>query len=155
MVGGSLGSTGYNFDTETFSINVNPSAAYFVKDNIALGAAVGLGLNAYDGGSSVNYSITPMIRYYFPEGATPTGRWFGEGVAGIGGSHTKNNDNDEPVSVVLGIAGGYNHFITRSVALEAKLGYTYSKADIDAKSGISGLGVSVGFQIFLPGRGNR
>src|SRR5690349_17065052 len=44
MIGAGLGSTNYNFDTETFNIQVNPRAAYFISDNIAVGAQVELGL---------------------------------------------------------------------------------------------------------------
>lgn len=155
IIGGRLGSTSYNFDSENFNLTVEPQAAYFISDNVAVGAGVTLGLDAYDGGTAFNYGVAPLIRYYFPEGATPTSRWFGEGRVGIAGSHIKDSDDDEPVSLLIGISGGYSHFITPSVALEATLGYTYSKADVNAGAGISGLGLGFGFQIYLPGRRNR
>ncbi|EOR96034.1 hypothetical protein ADIARSV_0780 [Arcticibacter svalbardensis MN12-7] len=155
MIGAGLGSTNYNFDTETFNISVQPKAAYFISDNIAVGAQVNLGLSAYDGGSSFQYGVAPLVRYYFPEGATPTSRWFAEGTVGIGGSHVKDNDNDEPVSLLLGISGGYSHFVSRTVALEAVLGYTYNKSDVGADTGMSGLGLTLGFNIYLPGQVNR
>ena len=155
IIGGTLGSTNFNFDTETFDLRLEPNAAYFISDNVAVGALVGFGLTAYDGGHVINYRVAPMIRYYFPEGATPTSRWFAEGTAGVGGSHMKDSDEDEPVNLVLGISGGYTHFVTSSVALEAKLGYTYSKADINSSAGWSGIGLGLGFQIYLPSRGNR
>ena len=155
MIGAGLGSTNYNFDTETFNISVSPKAAYFISDNIAVGAQVNLGLSAYDGGSSFQYGVAPLARYYFPEGATPTSRWFAEGIVGIGGSHVKDNDNDEPVSLLLGISGGYSHFVSRTVALEAALGYTYNKSDVGADTGTSGLGLTLGFNIYLPGQANR
>ena len=152
MIGAGLGSTNYNFDTETFNIQVNPRAAYFISDNIAVGAQVELGLTAYDGGTNFSYGVAPLVRYYFPEGATPTSRWFAEGTVGIGGSHRKNNDADEPVSLLLGISGGYSHFVSRTVALEASLGYTYNKSDVGEDTGMSGLGLNLGFNIYLPGQ---
>lgn len=155
IIGANLGSTNYNFDSENFNLTLNPSAAYFISDNVAVGAGVTLGLDAYDGGTTFNYGVAPLIRYYFPEGATPTSRWFGEGRVGIAGSHMEDSDDDEPVSLLIGVAGGYTHFITPSVALEATLGYTYTKADINAGAGISGLGLGLGFQIYLPGKRNR
>lgn len=155
MIGAGLGSTNYNFDSETFNLSINPKAAYFISDNVAVGAGVTLGLTAYDGGTNFNYGVAPLIRYYFPEGATPTSRWFAEGNVGIAGSHIKDSDEDEPVSLLIGISGGYTHFVTRSVAIEATLGYTYTKADINAGAGVSGLGLGLGFQIYLPGRRSR
>ncbi|PRY54663.1 hypothetical protein B0I27_102433 [Arcticibacter pallidicorallinus] len=153
MIGAGLGSTNYNFDTETFNIQVSPRAAYFISDNVAVGAQVKLGLTAYDGGSTFEYGVAPLIRYYFPEGATPTSRWFAEGTVGIGGSHMKDSNADEPVSLLVGISGGYAHFVSRTVALEAALGYTYNKSDVGADSGMSGLGLTLGFNIYLPGQG--
>lgn len=155
MIGAGLGSTNYNFDTKTFNISIQPRAAYFITDNVAVGAQVSLGLSAYDGGSSFQYGVAPLVRYYFPEGATPTSRWFAEGTVGIGGSHIKDNDNDEPVSLLIGISGGYSHFVSRTVALEAALGYTYNKSDVGADTGMSGLGLTLGFNIYLPGQLNR
>ncbi|MGV3706198.1 MAG: hypothetical protein ACO1NU_12550 [Arcticibacter sp.] len=152
MIGAGIGSTNYNFDTETFNISLEPRAAYFITDNVAVGAQVKLGLTAYDGGSVFEYGVAPLIRYYFPEGATPTSRWFAEGTVGVGGSHIKDNDNDEPVSLLIGISGGYSHFVSRTVALEAALGYTYNKSDVGAGSGMSGLALTLGFNIYLPGQ---
>lgn len=152
IIGGGIGSTGYNFSTDAYNLNIYPQAAYFISDNVAVGAQVNLGLNAYDGGSSFNYGIAPLIRYYFPEGQTSRSRWFGQGTAGIAGSHVKNSSSDAPVSLLLGVAAGYTHFVASHVALEGTLGYTYNKADISGNSGVSGLGLTFGFQIYLPGK---
>lgn len=152
IVGGSLGSTGFNFSTETYQLTLEPKAGYFLSDRVAIGAQVIMGLNAYDGATNFNYGLAPFVRYYFPEGASATGRWFGEGRIGFAGSSYEGNIEDEPVSVLLGIRGGYAHFIAKNVAFEASLGYTYTKADIDASSSTSGLGLTLGFQIYLEGR---
>jgi hypothetical protein len=152
IIGGGIGSTGYNFSTDVFNFNIFPQAAYFVSDNVAVGALVTLGLSAYDGGTNFNYGIAPLIRYYIPEGARSDSRWFLQGTAGIAGSHLKDNNADEPLSLVLGAAGGYTHFVATNVALESTLGYTYSKADISGNSGVSGLGLTLGLQIYLPSK---
>ncbi len=151
MVGGDIGSIGFNFKTDVFNLDVVPNAAYFFSDNAAIGAQVQLGLTAYDGGTNFRYGLTPFARYYFPEGATPTHRWFGEARAGIAGSSTKNSDKDAVLSSVYGVGAGYSHFISSNVALEGILRLTRSHADIDVGSGTSGLSFGVGLQIFLPG----
>ena len=67
-----------------------------------------------------------------------------------------NDEGDKPVSLLLGASGGYAHFVTRTVALEGLLSYNFTKADISGSGGgISGLGLGLGFQIYLPGRANR
>lgn len=150
MVGGSLGNIGYSFEAESFNIQLMPRAGYFVSDGIAVGAQLNLGLKAVSGlDNEWGYGISPFVRYYFPGGASSTGRFFGQGDIGIGGSSAGDN-----VSLNVGANVGYAHFITQTVALEATLGYNYSKANINAGDKATGLGVGLGFQIYLPGKRN-
>lgn len=152
MVGASLANLGFNFKSDMFDIDLNPRAGYFLSDNAAIGAEVQLGFSAYDGGENYRYGITPFVRYYFPEGAAPTHRWFGELLAGIGGSSTKDSSDDSNVSAVYGLRAGYAHFVASNVALEGTLGYVRSHADIEIDEATAGLAVALGFQIYLPGR---
>lgn len=148
MVGGSLGSLGYNFSSETFSIAIEPRASYFISNGVAIGLTLGGSLSTRKESDNIwGYKLAPHVRYFFPEGASSTGRFFAEGEMGIGGS-TATSD----VSFLAGIKGGYAHFITESVALEAGLGYTYSKADVSTSNSVTGLNFSLGFQIYLPGQ---
>lgn len=154
IVGGSVGSLGYSFEGETFNINVMPSAGYFVSDGIAIGLTAGAGLQTVkgDGDNVWNYKVAPFVRYYFPEGASSTGRFFGQGDIGISGASAGSYSD---TSFAYGLNAGYAHFITRSVALEVMAGYNYSKSDIATAKAQTGLGVSVGFQIYIPGKGNK
>lgn len=152
LVGASIGSIGFNFKTDEFNIDVMPDAGYFISDNAAIGAQVQLGLTGYDNGTNFRYGITPFARYYFPEGAAPTHRWFGEARVGVAGSSTKDSNEDAVVSSVYGVGAGYAHFVASNVALEGVLRYTRSHADIDVGSGTAGLSVGVGLQIYLPSR---
>lgn len=148
MVGGSVGNLGYSFEGDAFSINLSPRAGYFVADGLAIGAQLALGLTAIKGEDDIyNYGISPFVRYYFPRGASASGRFFGQGDIGIAGSKPGRD-----VSLALGANVGYAHFITQTVALEVMAGYNYSKANINSGGGQSGLGLSVGFQIYLPGQ---
>lgn len=148
MVGGSVGNIGYGFESNTFNIQVNPRAGYFIADGLALGAQATLGLKAVkDMDNEWNYGVAPFIRYYFPGGASASGRFFGQGDIGIAGSSAGDG-----ASLALGANVGYAHFITQTVALEATLGYNYSKANVNLGDKATGLGVGVGFQIYLPGK---
>lgn len=151
IVGGSIGSLGYNFSSESFNLNLNPKMGYFVMDNIAVGLGAIVGLSTMKNNDDVwSYGVVPFARYYFPEGASVTGRFFGEVEAGISGS-TGASD----ASFLGGVKAGYAHFVTNSVAIEGTLGYTYSKANISSGSAVTGLGIGLGFQIYLPGGRNR
>lgn len=151
IVGGSLGSLGYNFSSESFNVSLNPRLGFFVMDNIAVGVGAVVGLSTLKNSDNIwSYGVVPFARYYFPEGASVTGRFFGEVEAGISGS-TGTSD----ASFLGGVKAGYAHFITNSVALEGTLGYTYSKANINSGSAVTGLGIGLGFQIYLPGGRNR
>lgn len=146
LVGASVGSTGYSFEKESFSLDVMPRAGYFISDGIAVGLEVGGGLETVKDGDNIwNYKFAPFVRYYFPEGASATGRFFGQGDIGVTGYSATDSD----VSFAFGIAGGYSHFVSRNVALEATVGYNYSKSDKGTVAKQSGLGLAVGFQIFL------
>jgi len=148
MIGGSLGSLGYSFEGKAFNVNIEPSAAYFVSDGIAVGARLIGGLTAVSGQDNEwRYGIAPTIRYFFPEGSSATGRFFAQGDVGISGSSVGSD-----VSLLLGAGVGYAHFVTNSVALEASLGYRYNKANISTSGSTSGLNVGLGFQIYLPGQ---
>ena len=148
MIGGSLGSLGYSFEGKAFNVNIEPSAAYFVSDGIAVGARLIGGLTAASGQDNEwHYGVAPMVRYFFPEGSTATGRFFAQGDVGIAGSSIGSD-----VSLLLGAGVGYAHFVTNSVALEASLGDRYNKANISTAGSTSGLNVGVGFQIYLPGQ---
>lgn len=151
IVGGSLGSLGYNFSSESFNVNLNPRLGFFVMDNIAVGVGAVLGLSTFEQQDNIwSYGVAPFARYYFPEGASVTGRFFGELEAGISGS-----TGASAASFLGGVRAGYAHFITNSVAVEGTFGYTYSQANISSGAAVTGLGVGLGFQIYLPGARNR
>ena len=148
IVGGSLGSLGYSFEGENFNIMLNPRAGYFISDGVAIGLSlVGSLATVPDADDVWGYGISPFVRYYFPQGSSSSGRFFAQGDVGISGSSPGSG-----ASLALGANVGYAHFITNSVALEATAGYNYSKATVSGSTGQSGLGVALGFQVYLPGQ---
>lgn len=150
MVGGSIGSAGYSFEAETVEVNLAPKAGYFISDGVAIGLELKAGVVAGDDRKPTwQYGVMPFARYYFPEGASSTGRFFGEGKVGVAGEAYEGQSIN---SFAFGVNAGYAHFITQSVALEGMVGYNYSKANISGADAQSGLGFAVGFQIYLPGK---
>lgn len=154
IVGASIANIGHNFKSETFTLNIDPRAGYFISDNAVVGTQVNLGLDIYSGGESFRYGLTPFVRYYFPEGAAPTHRWFGEAVIGIAGSSEEDSEGDAIFSRVYGVSAGYAHFVASNVALEGMLNLIRSNANIEVGGSSTGLSLSLGLQIYLPGRYN-
>jgi hypothetical protein len=151
LLGASVGNIGYNFKSKFFQLEVQPKAGYFVSDNAVLGVQTLLNLQVYSGGEAFYYALTPFARYYFPEGARASGRFFGEALVGFGGSSTEDNEEDAALSHVWGLKAGYAHFVGQNVALEGTLGYVRSNATFETGHGISGLSFGLGFNIYLPG----
>jgi hypothetical protein len=152
LVGANIGNIGHNFKSETFSFDFTPRAGYFISDNAVIGAQAQLGLSLYSGGETFRYGVTPFVRYYFPEGASPTSRFFGEAIVGLAGSSEKDSEGDSIFSRVYGVSGGYAHFVARNVALEGMLNLIRSNANVDFGGSSTGLSISLGLQIYLPGR---
>ncbi len=152
MVGASLGSLGYAFESEQFNINLAPQAGYFVQDNLALGLKLGLGwVTVKNADNFFTYELSPFVRYYFPNAAAGNGRFFLQGDIGVTGTSAANTD----AALKVGANVGYAHFLNRNVAVEVTAGYNYSESNFPGADSQSGLGVAAGFQIYLPGRSTK
>src|SRR5690606_569612 len=142
LVGANLAGINYGFDSKVFSLGLNPQAGYFIADNVALGASLHLGVDApKDGDAVTSWGIGPFVRGYF--GGTEKGKFFGQADVAFGGV-------ESATSFGLGATAGYAYFITKNVALETGLGYTYLKPE--SVDGLSDIGLNVGFQIYLGGK---
>lgn len=150
LTGAGITNLGYDFENKGFSFNLTPRVGYFLSHGIAVGAAIDFGAVFQDDEKPIwNYGVMPFVRYYFPEGANETGRFFAEGDVGFKGAAV-NGSSDS--GFAFGVNVGYAHFITRSVALEGTIGYNYAAAIQNINNGNkqSGLGFGLGFQIYIP-----
>jgi hypothetical protein len=156
MVGSDITDFGFTFQKAStrFNFNLNPKLAYFIQDDLAIGAYVNFGLSTSNGaGSDVNYGVGALARYYLHDKNvkklefSKRARFFLEANAGFGGQNPASGASTNGVQ--LGIGPGLSYFITPNVALDALLKY-----DLIVGGGNSttsqNLGFSLGFQIFLP-----
>jgi outer membrane protein len=139
------------------SLSISPSFGYFVIDNLAVGASLGLGFSKWndkragDGDyTTSSLRIEPFVRYYLPLGI------FFQGKFGIGTTKYKYDDNAfndrKTNSGNLAVSAGYAIFLTDNIALEPELGYRVSRSkydDSDEKSINGGIFMRIGFQIYL------
>lgn len=151
----SLGGSG------AFSADINPKVAFFIKDNIALGAYLDFNLATEKGtGTTTGYGLGALGRYYLNDAKVDVlkhGRLFFEGNAGIQSISLSGGANTTGLGV--GIGPGYAYFITPNIGLETLLKYN-GIVGFGSQAYTSNLSLGVGFQIYLPGKkikeiGNR
>lgn len=150
MVGGNIGNIGYNADIEAFRLRVDPTAAYFVADNFAIGARGLVATLISNGPSDISYGLAPMARYYFGGGNSSANSWFAGASLGFAGSSDDNLPDDEAFSFLFGVEAGLAHFVAQNVALEGTVSFTDTEANVFN----SGFSIGLGFQIYLPGGGD-
>jgi len=157
MVGGDIADFDLGFgDNSTFTMDINPKAAWFIKDNTAVGAYVRLGLQTATGnGTQVGYGVGALARQYVNGNALSVlrhTRLFFEGNVGIEGENaSKSSTNKSTNGLGLGIGPGLAYFITPNIGLEGLLKYN-GIYGFGSEGAQNGLNLNIGFQIYLPGR---
>lgn len=157
MVGADIANISANFQEKNtrFSINLNPKAAFFIRDNVALGPTFNLGIVAQKQMEpTFTYGIGAFGRKYLGAAATNltrTAKMFLEANAGIAG---ENNENSSTNGLNLGFGPGVAYFLTSNIALEA-----LAKYDLTIGFGESPVNnafrLGLGFQIYLPSKHAR
>jgi hypothetical protein len=157
MVGANILSTSVNFqkDNTGFDIALQPKVGYFINDNIALGVAVELGLNAVKSNTTMNYGITPFARVFIGnKSVTDIPKrimFFVEAGGGFGGRNSRfedqegNKTNVTSNGAVFYAGPGMDVFLSRNVAFELGAEYRY----IGGEPRVNRVGLNLGFQIFL------
>lgn len=156
LVGANLGNIGgvFSSQTSTFNLNLTPKLGWFIKDDIAIGGLVNLGLSTGGGNTSFNYGVGAFGRYYIKDKEvelSKRSRFFLEANAGINGVNTKTDGGTSTNTNGLGVGfgPGLAYFITPNVGLEALLKYDLT-VGFGSATTAHAVGVNVGFQIYLP-----
>ena len=136
LVGADIADLNFGLDEGgNFSFTINPKAAYFFKDNIAIGGYLTFGLStAKDAGTSIDYGVGALGRYYFSRDQVNIkrqARFFGEGTVGIDGDNPAIADNTNGLGISFG--PGIAYFVTPNIGLDGLFKY----------NGIIGFGSSV------------
>jgi len=137
MLGGDAFFTSTSFDgidDNLTLISLTPSLGYFVIDDLAIGARVGLGFTSLGDFDATEISLGLSARFYVFDGLFPQ-------VGFQFNSLKINDDADTSTDIMFGI--GYTSFINKSVALEPMIMYSINSEDN------STFGIGIGLQIFL------
>jgi hypothetical protein len=154
FVGADIANLNLSLNTgSNFSGALNPKAAWFIRNDLALGGYVNFGVTTAKGaGSTVTYGIGPLARYYFNDSTknlTGRGRFFIEANAGIEGRNPAVGESTNGLG--LGIGPGFVYFITRNVGLEALVKYELI-VGFGSSVTSSNILANFGVQIYLPGK---
>lgn len=139
-----------------FSMRIDPKAAWFIKDNTALGAYLSFSLSTAKGaGTYTTYGIGLLGRRYMSGNAISAvrhTRLFVEANVGIEGDN--NNFNGVKTStngLGIGFGPGLAYFITPNIGLEGLLKYQ-GIVGFGTTATTSNLNFALGFQVYLPNR---
>ena len=156
MVGSSLLSSNFGLNTGGgYSIGLQPKAAYFIKDNVAVGGYVNVGISKVTNGSPTrfDYGVGALGRYFLSPGEKGVdnllnhGRWFFEGNLGVGGSSVESGNSTTGLD--FGVGPGYSYFITTNIGIEGLVKYQ-GQSGFGNEGLNSNISFNVGFSIYLP-----
>jgi hypothetical protein len=146
--------------TKYTTIDINPRAAYFVYNGIAVGGDINYYLlrskdDGNDPYTTTEFLIGPFGRYYY-KSVGPV-RMFGEVKLGGGTSTTRYYITGEKTTLrhnilYAGAGIGAAFFLAENFALEALLGYTYDhlkNPETDEKQNHHGVMLSFGFSFYF------
>jgi hypothetical protein len=156
IIGGDLSNIGLDFQdgNTNFSLDITPRAAWFIRDDFAVGGEALLGLSTGDGFTTTTYGIGPIARYYLSGTALESvrrTRWFLDGNVGIYGTNTKVSGQEGVSTNGLGIGfgPGIAYFLNPNIALEAVAKYNIAVGFGNSTTS-NRLNFGLGFQIHLP-----
>lgn len=165
MIGGEIANIGYltQKDNNTFKLQVNPRIAWFVRDNLALGAKVVIGTSFSKSNNVIDYGIMPLARLYFKGNglnSVQKTRWFFDASIGLQGNNSVYKNRDTSGNIINKIKSssnglgfdfgpGLTYFINQNIGLEGSVKYNAIPASLNG-SNLNSISINVGMQIYLP-----
>jgi hypothetical protein len=156
IIGGNISNIALDFQKGNtgFSFNLTPKVAWFVRDDLALGAQVLIGLETGNGFTTTSYGVGPIARYYLKDNAIESirkTRWFVDANVGINGINTKvsGSPSVHTNGLGIGVGPGIAYFLNQNIALEVLAKYNLLVGFGNATTN-NGLNIGIGFQIHLP-----
>jgi hypothetical protein len=160
LVGGDLSNfeLGLN-ESGSFIMDISPKAAWFIRDNMAIGAYTRFRFETAKGTSSkITYGVGALARQYMSDNAIPAVRHtrvFFEANVGIEGENdNRTTPKTSTNGLGIGIGPGISYFITPNIGLEGLFKYN-GILGFGTDPTTSRLDLSIGFQVYLPSKAVR
>lgn len=152
LMGGDLANFNLGLNgPKILDIEISPKAAWFVRDNIALGGYLDFGIKtAKHVNTTTTYSVGALGRYYGgkQDEIVKHSRFFGELTAGFGGADVSHGGSTNGLDISAG--PGYAYFITPNIGLEFLVKYD-SLIGFGSTPYQGNVNAALGFQIYLDG----
>lgn len=157
MVGGNVLTTSVNFqkDNTGYDLALQPKVGYFLNENLVIGLAVELGVDAVKSNMTMNYGITPFARIFAGKKSVDEipkrVMFFLEAGGGFGGRNSRFEATDGTKTnvttngAIFYVGPGADIFLSKNVAFEVGAEYRH----IGGSPKVNRVGINLGFQIFL------
>jgi hypothetical protein len=106
--------------SSSFSMNIAPGAGYFIADNLAIGANLGISYFKQSGNKYYSLGIGPFLKYYFQNGIFLKAETNFTMLHGLG----SNDSRQKGYSISPG--AGYAFFLNDKVSLEPAFVYSFN-----------------------------
>jgi len=142
------------------SLSILPMAGYFLSDNLAVGALIGITSSIRkfpdddpEKSTSFQFHFRPFGRYYLISG---TGGIFAEASVGIGTGKSKvffdaGTQESNLTSFDVGISPGVYYFITPKLAFEAGFGWFGFFTEVEKDGDQKDISNDFGFNLYTSG----
>lgn len=155
-----VGGTGFGeIRSEGFHGALHPNLGFFLTDHLALGTGIVFSYGRYSSSRTASGHLSPFFRYYVGKSAT---RVFAMGDIGLGRySYYRKPDDWYPEvretssSIIPRLGLGLTHLLTEQVGLEVVVRYQWPKYYNSQIVSENSIYLSLGFQVYLPGKRNR
>lgn len=145
MIGGNAGfSLEFDKDSDNSSlfVGLNPNAASFIMENLAIGGSLNLSYSRFGEFSFTQLGVTPLVRYYFPVG--PAAAVFGDARVGIQLTQQKERtfgQSESTTATNYQIGGGVAIFLDENLSLDISINYVNSSLEFIDPEIILGIGI--------------
>ncbi|MCO5236482.1 MAG: hypothetical protein M9933_09455 [Chitinophagaceae bacterium] len=151
MIGGNISNMNFVLDDGgAFNMTLSPKAAWFIRNNLAVGAYVDFNLMTAKGTDpAINYGVGALGRYYIndPEiNVLRKTRFFGEATVGIEGYNPSVGNNTNGLGISAG--PGISYFITPNIGLEGLVKYR-GIVGFGSSPASNNIVLGIGLQIYL------
>jgi hypothetical protein len=142
LIGGNFN---LNTSDNSTSLGINPTAGYFVINNLAVGGTIMLLYDKLGENKTTTFGIGPLMRYYVGGKSVKP---FVDGELTFISQKLKvpaTTNTENGVNYFLGL--GLALFLNQNVALEILAGYDHTK--LKDRDGDGGFAMRAGFQVYL------
>lgn len=142
-------------ETTTNTFSFEPTAGYFVIDNLAIGAGLGLTFQNRETGnqetSFTRFDFGPLARYYFGEDNI---KFYPQiGFKLLFGSQESGGQETDFNGFFFNIGGGAAFFVTDNIAIEGLLAFDLGSQEQESGNGFGGQNLEFDIREFTFGFG--